>query len=238
MKNKWTKIILSCIMLFALSNEYCIAQTNDVFKPTIIDFYNQLKFQTALTENEADNITGSPYLDSSFHQGYILTSDSLIYQGVNMRYNNYKDVVEFKKNGQDIYEIPISFPILQLKFEGIIFERKEYKTEGKLKYGFFQPILKGKTSLYSQQRVILEKAKLASLYNESKLAHFKITPSKYYLQKNKDKELVSFSNKKELLSILNDNENKLSTFIKKNKLKVKDEQDILQVLDYYNSISE
>ena len=159
MKNKWTKIILSCMMLFALCNEYCMAQTNDVFMPTIIDFYNQLKFQTAVTANEADNITGSPYLDSSFYQGFIVTVDSLVYQGVHMRYNNYKDVVEFKKKDNEIYEIPISFPIIQLKFGGDTFERKEYQSDNGGKYGFFQRILEGEISLFRQQRVILEKGK-------------------------------------------------------------------------------
>ena len=236
MKNQITRILVSMILLCLFSVEFCKAQTNDAFAPTVIDFYNSRKFYRVLDKKKFE-FTGSPYADSNFYKGYIITSDSSIYHGIYLRYNNYKDVMEFKKEENEIYEIPNALPVLQMKFNGAIFEKKMYQLKGISKSGFFRRVTNGRTSLFCQQRIILEKAKMASLYNASKLPNFKQTALKWYLQMDKNKELVSFSNKKELLSILSDEENKLSTFIKKNKLKIRREDDMVEIVNYYNVIA-
>ena len=72
----------------------------------------------------------------------------------------------------------------------------------------------------------------------SKLPHFKVNPFQYYLQKDGDKKLVFFSNKKELLKLLHEKEDKIRIYMKINKLSLKKEKDIVQIIDYYNSILE
>ncbi len=236
MKNQITLIILCLFCICTIQIQNSSAQTNNVFAPTITDFFNSCKFKEAVVTTGKSKYTGSQYVDNEFHKGSIITSDSIVFSGIALRYNNYKDVMEFKKDENIVYEIPSQLPIMQVKIDGVVYERKAYKLKGQLKHRFFQRLTNGEIALFRQQRIVLEPAKMASIYNASKLPNFKPKNPECFLQNNKSNEIKIISNKKELLKLLSDKKDQLSGYIKKNKLKIKKEDDFIKIVNYYNNI--
>jgi len=234
MKNQITQLFLCLFCICAMQVQTSSAQIKLESKFT--DFFNATKFKKLAEYSGKNKITGSQYLDSEFHKGSIITSDSIIFSGVQLRYNNYKDVMEFKKEENKIYEIPSQLPIMQIKIDGNVYERKAYKLKGKLKHRFFQRLTNGEIAIFRQQRIILEQAKMEGIYKASKLPNYKKKRPVWFLQKNKSDEVKMISNKKELLNLLSDKKDLLSGFIKKNKLRIKKEDDLTKIVNYYNNI--
>lgn len=206
----------------------------NLYSTSLIDFYNNVTTVKISEGNNSDNFEGSPYWDESFYKGSIITKDSLLYTGLHLRYNNFKDLMEFKK-GESAYEISHQFPLSQIMFDGKIYKPFEYKDIDQNRLGYFQELHKGNYSLYCKNNIYFQEAKPAKGYKGATLPMFKKSPTIYYI-KTKN-ELIVINNKKDLLKIFSNDKNKLTTFIKKNKIKFKNNTDMISLINYCNTLN-
>ncbi|WP_461639398.1 hypothetical protein [Labilibaculum euxinus] len=206
----------------------------NLYSPALIDFYNNVITVKISEGTSSANFEGSPYWDETFYKGSIISKDSLLYTGLHLRYNNYKDLMEFKK-GENAYEISYQFPLLQIMFDGKIYKSFEYKDGNQDRIGYFQELHNGNYSLYCKNRIYFLEAKPAKGYKAATLPKFKRSAPVYYIKANN--ELTLINNKKDLLKIFKNEKNKLNSFIKKNKIKLKDQSDMVSLIIFCNNLN-
>ena len=94
-----------------------------------------------------------------------------------------------------------------------------------------------KFALLKKQQVKLtggEKPK--NTYDEYKAPAFKRAKDKLYLSLDNTNAMKVPTSKKKFYKLFTSNSKEIKDFIKKNKLSIKDEKDILKVLNYYRTL--
>ena len=173
---------------------------------------------------------GSPYLSEDFVPGKLIVGVKDRFN-VSLRYNAYQDEFEMKDAKNNIVAV--------LKKPDIVVEMqmktyKLYNFEDKLTY-FKELNLNGKASLLKKESKKFIKAKEAeNSYSSGKSAKF-VLKRGYYINVANSINKIKL-NKKALLNELRDKEDDLTKFIKLNKLKLKSEDEVILLLDYYNSL--
>ena len=181
-----------------------------------------------------DDIYGNPFLESDFVKGNIFTIQKIQYVDIPIRYNKYSDVFEF--NAEDgVYELGVPTDVEKIEFNGRVFHYIQYFDDKKLKYGYFEVIEAGKTTLYARHKVIFKKMEPASLTQTSKPNRFEDVPVEYYL-KFEGKEAEQFKTKKELINLFADNRDKVEDFIARNKIKLNNPESLKELVKFYNSL--
>jgi hypothetical protein len=181
-----------------------------------------------------DDIYGNPYLEKDFIKGTIFTVQKIQYVDIPVRYNMYSDVFEFKSD-DGVFEIGVPADLEKIEFNRMIFNYIPYLDDKKLKNGFFRVIESGNATLYARHKVIFKKMEPASLTQTSKPDRFEELPIEYYMR-IKNNEAISFNNKKELIGLFPDNQDKVEDFISKNKIKPNKPESLVELIKYYNSL--
>jgi len=102
--------------------------------------------------------------------------------------------------------------------------------------GVFEILVNGDTKLFLNPKVVL----LPANYNEAVNAgtnNDKYTRSdKFYIYKNNELKNI-YNSKSSVLKNLNDKAEELKIYSKENNLKFKEKEDLIKILEYYNTIS-
>jgi len=102
--------------------------------------------------------------------------------------------------------------------------------------GVFEILVNGDTKLFLNPKVVL----LPANYNEAVNAgsnNDKYTRSdKFYIYKNNELKVINNS-KSSVLKNLEDKAEQIKTYSKENNLKFKEKEDLIKIVEYYNSIS-
>ena len=186
---------------------------------------------------EESNMIGSPYLQDTFQKGVILMRNNIQYSGIPLRYNIYLDEVEFRVEDGQIWALsnPEKVQLIEMPDTKLVYQ--PYLLLKQIKMGFFFPLVEGKIKLYRKPKMMVEKAQKTGLYRYEKPAKFMKKPDEFYIkEKTKAAELIT--SKKKLLELFPDKQKELSDFIKKNKVKTNDVESLIQLVEYYNEISE
>ena len=205
--------------------------------PTVNDNILQVSIKNFGSEaTDLDkSINGSPYISEEFSKAHISVIDSII----DMRYNVYKDEMEFKKNSKTYY-VPISDSLL-IKFistnEHYIYS--SYKLNELTQKGYLLSLTKNKkNNLYLKKNIILVPFKEAiNSYDQPKPAHYR-KDSDAYLIGLVDGNIVEMpSKKKELLKMFPNKEKEIETFLKSNKTSFKEEKDLILLVNYLDTLN-
>jgi hypothetical protein len=179
-------------------------------------------------------LVGSMYINESFMPGTISSQENTY----SFRYNAYQDEMEVKF-GEKKYFMPLS-SYYSITFVGTnkTYEVLDFEDLATAKKGFFVTLHKGNhMSLYKKERV--------KFYPEvpAKLGFTRYEPPK--LQRTKDSFYVRLAGtsvvlvpqkKKEAIKLFKKQASLMSSYIKKQKLNFKNEQDLIQMVGYYNSL--
>ena len=183
---------------------------------------------------EAD-ISGSPYLNKDYQEGYVLTEKLIRYENVPLRYNIYTDDIEFRNaKGQ---AMAIEFPgnIKEVKIGKAIFVHRLYAMDKKLHAGYFQLMNRGKAEGLIRYRVEFREAEPAAAYKDPQPPKFVRKPAEFYVSIG-NKPAVQVYKTKDLIALLSNHKRELQVFAKKEKIKVRKENDLKRILNYYNSL--
>ncbi len=178
------------------------------------------------------NVTGSPYHNENFQPGTVTIADKSF--DTYVRYNGLEDVFEIKNQAGEISAL-IRRPDIKVTLDG-----KQHKIETFLdgndmsKQRYFVILAEGENKFLKNEGIEYKEAQQASSsYSQSKPASL-VPYTKYYIKKGDGKAEEIKLRKKSILNILDDDRAK--NYVKENKLKLKKEEEVVQLMDYLNSI--
>ena len=226
------KVILFFIFSISLSG---FSQTN-AFRD-LNAFTDQFNFE--LSENKTlegtnyGHIEGSAYLDTNFVPGTVTVNDTTQFKGVPLRYNIYSDKIEFMTENNHILEISNSTGSYTFTFENQFFENKQYIYDGEKQQGILQLLVDGTFKLYKKYRIEFETATKAKGFQDPKPDRFEREKDRYFISvKEGTPKLVM--RKKDLKNILKPHVAKIDSYIKDEKIKVRSEEDLIQLIEHCN----
>ena len=201
-----------------------------------IDFFKTNKFISGSGNKSSaeSQIKGSPYLNDEFFFGSIYTVDKQRYSDIPLRYNIYNDDLEFKTPAGEIQALATPEIVELAVFGSTQMVYLSYKSKT-IKKGFFILMEKGKASLYSKPGVMFKEATTPGAYKDPEPPKFVRKSDEYYLQFESE-PAVLIGNKKDLMAAFPDNQNKIKSFISKNKIKPNKPEDLTELVKYYNSL--
>lgn len=204
---------------------------------TTMDLYETNKLvsgnnSSILTEKDID---GSPYLNDEFFKGTIYTVQKLKYIDIPLRYNIYNDNLEFKTPTNEIQALVTPEIVEKAIIGEIQLEYLHYIKSNKTNKGFLILLEEGKVSLFSKPEVVFKEATEPAAYKQAEPARFvRKTETCFMRIGNEPARLIT--NKKELISLFPNDQEKIESFIVKKKLKINKPEDLRKVVVFYNSL--
>lgn len=152
-----------------------------------------------------------------------------------LRYNAYTDALEFKKSN-DLFEL-LKSPTSHARINGDYYYYCNFKTQrGLKKSGYYVLVeLNEKYRIYKKYSVEITKPDpKGSVSGTSSPGKVRIR-TKYFLEEHGIIMELPM-NKKEILAALSDKEEELKKYIKKNRIKVRKEEDLVRLVSRYNAL--
>lgn len=219
-------LIIFCMVSTALK-----AQFNPSFSSSIAP----IKSHFGRNNLTIADIKGSPYLDSEYKVGTVLTTDDVLYKDVPLRYNCYDGVMEFKKDNTS-YELKPEEKMKKVEFGGQVFEYKNYESDkGGIEKSFFEVLTEGNASLCVRFTVKFYEAEPLQGFADPKPARFDDFSETYYIS-IKNLPAKKISNNKKFTEIFAEKKKDMDSFISKQKLSLKKVDDLKKIVAYYNSL--
>lgn len=179
-------------------------------------------------------IQGTPYLNSNFQQGEIFTKGKLL-GTYPLRFNVYTENFEFRKSDKQILELNNPGRIGKIILGNETFIYAPYKDKNTISNGFFKLLNTGKAQGLVRYKVEFQEATPPGAYQQAQPATF--TPiEKYLFVRIGDEAAIPVNKKSELLKAIPDHKQQISKFIKKQRIHVNREKDLVKLLNYYNSL--
>ena len=182
-----------------------------------------------------NSIEGSPYMSNSFSPGQLYYGDEKV-GSIYYRYNAYNEEIEIKQTNSEAESI---LGLSKDKNIRLVANGKpmSFKTivdkSGNTKNAYLTLLVDGKYKLYKHLEVIFKEAKRAENSfvkgSPAKFSQF----TEYYLERPDSKRIdqIELNNKRIVQSVGIEG---LNTFLKENKIKVKEESDLIKVVNFLN----
>lgn len=218
-------------LIFVLVANFSFAFSQSISLP--IDY---VRNSLVGNNNVPSDVIGSPYFNDAWQVGTVNIGDNELTK--ELRYNAYQDIIEFKENGSTAALLKrnnISVKILNTKY--IIQSFQE--SNGNVQEAYFNPLNSGEILILRRFKKELKPAEVGlSSYQQDKPAQF--IDKEYYYLKNKESDPVEVKpKKKDILENLPKNKVIMAeNFIKKNNLKLKSLEEIIDLLNHLNTIKQ
>lgn len=179
------------------------------------------------------NVLGSPFYSESFSLGTVYTNGGKSFDAY-LRYDAYNDEMQMKNNEEIIALLKLENSKVKLGNE--LFEVFSFLYNDSEQIGYFIILSQsGNTKLFKHKRKkIVEGFKAQNSYTTDKPPMFKDEIS-YYIMKGSKLKSVSLS-KRKILELLNDKRKELDNYISEKKLKLRNEDDFIEIVNFYNTI--
>lgn len=228
------KHILFLIILLISHTAY--AQTNYELSKAMDFFQTQKMFsgenKNMLTESD---IEGSPYFTEDFVEGSVYTTSKVHYQDIPLRYNIYNDEMEFKSPEGGIAAIAAPEIIEKITFGEHTMEYIPFTNLKKIRRGFFILLEEGNAKLYARLNVDYKAPEPAAPYKDPEPAKFIEKPYSYYIRIGME-AAQKMESKNDVEAVFPDHQKEIADFIKKNKVRHRNEKKLKELVNYYNSL--
>ncbi len=225
-----------CITLMIFIS-YCIVTIGQDWKEDydklILDI--RLKNEPLSRINPYEKIDGTPYLNDDFVNGTLITSDSIIYRHVQLRYNIYEDEMEFFM-ADDAAPRKISNPRSFLFFylEDKVFVYLTFQENNRPRQGYFETFNKGYCQVLRRKHTVYAEPEELKAYSEGKPARFIERPNIYYLRfDNQIPEEIRLR-RRNILQAFGERGDEIADFVRENNLSYRRIGDLVKMADYYN----
>lgn len=190
-----------------------------------------------LSDSEFKQIKGSPYDSDVFLLGSIFQDEQLVEKNAFLRYNIFSNEIEIKKNLSDPeYNALVRNSDMIIKIGEDVFVLVPF--EGLDEKGAYFKIIATGThlDLYKRSSVVYTQRTFPKTsYDREKPAKFTRTDTYYFMLK--DGNFVEIPKKKsKLFKIMKRNEVEVKDFIKINHINLKEENDLIKLVKFYNSL--
>jgi len=222
------------ILSAAVTSLHAQVYSGSGINPRIRDMMNR----GLVTERgEFLHVSGNPFVDKDFTEGVIVFKDSTRASKVPMRLNTYSDNIEFKYN-DTIKRFTQPELIDYVTFAHRSFMYSPYK-EGLLnKKGYFEILAWGDCKLLFRRESIIKREQLpASDFEGGNFRDYFRTTEEYYIKKDDNPASKLTRTKKGILKALGDHEKELTDYMNKHHIKLKKEDDLIDLIYFYNSLT-
>lgn len=180
----------------------------------------------------SSKIEGTPYLDESYTSAKVFFDNSNP-AVVPMRYNVYQDFMEYTQNGQRL--ALDKNHVKKVKFGNQTFVVDKFEFRGKETKGYLSVLDSGKAMLFAKKVVIFMDAKPGRALDGTDLpAQYSKSADAYYYKVG-DGELKQVGNMKEMIASFPNKQEELKQFVKKEKISPRKEQELIKLIQFYNS---
>lgn len=180
-------------------------------------------------------LVGSSYINDAFLPAKLSDNNETYF----LRYNAYKDEMEGKKNN-NFYRLikkldyTISFKAIDKTYKVL-----NYEDDNKNILGFFVVLFNGdKISLLAKERIkFFEEVKAKTGYDKYQPPTLKQLKDKLYISYNNKEASELPDRKNDILNLFSSKAVEVEKYAKKNKLKLKSTDDLIQLFKYYNALN-
>jgi len=183
-------------------------------------------------------VNGIPFLKEDFQAGVLELNDGKKSIDVLLRYNIAKDAFEIlHKNDTLRLNRPFAVKYIYLDDKVFVFDPKLRKGVDRKHNGYFELRVDDKLSLYIKRWKDLSFDSFVTNYQGgSGTKEYYYVDKIGFIGKNEKGKTFLIKSTKTLLANIDDHKSELKSFIKKNKIKIKKESDLIKVVEYYNSL--
>lgn len=180
-------------------------------------------------------ILGSQYINETFKEGETLISGKSQTAAL-MRYDALNEAVELLDRSTQKPRKLLRRKNISATFDGKTYLVMDYMEGSKIKLGYFNQLNEGKVRLlYRPKKKFVQAENPDNGYDVYDPPTFKDVSQHYIKVGDKPASLLKLR-KRSILKAINDKEAILKLFIKKHKLNLSKEADIILLLNYYNSL--
>ncbi|MBS0011908.1 MAG: hypothetical protein KFF49_10890 [Bacteroidales bacterium] len=226
MNRIYISIIISLIALSASSQQLWLGAEGQ-------KFYDEFINRQAV-KGEMESYEGSPYMNEEFTESSITSSENDVFEKVPLRYNIYNDVFEVEMEDA-VYKLRRGGMVAEVSLPGhsFIYSKYDYlSSEGE---GYLELLVRGNYTLYKKYRVIFKKAEPAQPYMDAKPAMFQERDPLFFIAQGDDQP-VFIRNNRSLEDIAGKKGKALKDFIRDKRLKIRNEEDIVRVVQFLNNM--
>ncbi|MBE9491902.1 MAG: hypothetical protein IMY70_03365 [Bacteroidetes bacterium] len=175
---------------------------------------------------------GNMYLIDEWKEGETILKDGSILQGREYRYNIYAQQMQFI-HGEDTLAFAVPEELQTITFDGRTFIYYPYKENNERKKSYFEVLTDGPCQLVLRREITYH---FIDTENDGLENDVYILERKYFIVKDHQDAFIIPLNKKGVLSILGDKEEEISAFIRSSNLRVKNEDNLIKIIEYYNTL--
>lgn len=184
------------------------------------------------------DVVGNPFIEEDFQLGEVIHMDSTITRDVLMRLNHHTDEIEFKMD-EKILVFAKPRQIDHVTFGHRSFAYYDFVQNRKKDAGYFEVLAWGNTKLLLRRNTIVKREQLPpSDMSGGNFKDYFRTTEEYFLKKGSAPAIQIQKGKRSMLKALEDHEVELSEFIKENDLNLRSEEEMIDLIYFYNSISQ
>jgi hypothetical protein len=237
MKNK-VLYFVAYLMLVPWST---FGQDNLYFNRSLQDFASKMQLSGSeggyrMSGGSKSTVEGSEYLNEKFVKGEIFTSDSERFTDIPMRFNAYHDEVEVLMPDTTIWTLTNKSNIIKIHLNSSVLVYTGFISDEGNKSGYLSLIYSGKNLLYRRDyKVFMEGVPSNGIINEipSKI----VDRQKEFFIKTDAGLPRFFKTYKGLSEISGTQSSEIKSFIKKNKINLKKEDDLIKLMTYIDTIN-
>jgi len=181
-----------------------------------------------------EDIKGSPYNENQFVLGDIYINNGK-YTKIPLRYNIYDDKMEFQQN-EVTYALEPDLRMRKISVGENVYVVDKFEFKWKEKVGYLLLLDSGKVSLMARLDVnFYERQEPRAMESAPTPAKFTRLSNTYYF-KVSNQPVKKVESIKEMIASFPDKQVELNSFAKKEKISIKNEDELIKLVRYYNSL--
>ncbi len=189
-------------------------------------------------DNPYEKVEGNPYIEKKFLEGKMVFKDSSEISEVLLRLNHNTDQIEFMEEDEIRgFSKPQDLAFANFGNRSFIYVR--YFLAKKVMYGYFEVLANGYCKLLYRRESIIKREQLppSEMSGGNYRDYFRTTEDYYLLVASEPAKKIVKS-KKSVLKTINDQETELNKYIIDKGLKLKQEESLIELINYYNSLKQ
>ena len=186
-----------------------------------------------------ENVKGTPLLFEKFHTGNFYFNNKTCMTGKMVNYNCYTDDVLFfdGKNTYTVNSQDIDYFTITGNKEDIILLFKQVFLLSEKRRIFMQILYQQESILFKRYRKEFLKADLDQPYGQNRQFDEYNDYYEYYIMQNGQEPVLLRQRKSSVAEIFNDKSDLMEDYIKKEKIDLKNEGDLIKLVEYYNNLN-
>lgn len=231
MKAKLVSVFVFLCSTVVAAQEWTVIADN-------MHFEAQLGKEPVSAMDVYEKFAGTPFLNDEFVEGSLITTDSLMYQNVLLRYNIFKDEMEFKLKNENVYRVianPRNF--LFINIDNLVFQYLAFSDKNRPAQGYFQIYSEGDCQVLMRIRTDYAEPEGARGFEKAKPPRFEEKRNTFFVKFGQQLPQEVRFTRKNILALFGNKRNEVAAFVKDNKLSYRRADDLVKMADWYNQMT-